>query len=83
MERSINEKTKIPLTWIFTLIGVAGSGLVFVVTAAMWLSKLEAKADGHEKVIAEMKSRGTHQEDILNSIDRRLSRIEGALKIKD
>lgn len=65
-EVKINEKTLIPLSLMITIIG-----------GVYWLSNLNFKANASEKEIEKLNKKIT----VIQSIDTRLSRIEGALNI--
>lgn len=65
-QNKIDEKTLIPIYSI---------GLVVI--CILWLSNIHFKANASEKEIDELKLKMT----VVEKIDRRLARIEGALKI--
>lgn len=89
---AISEKTKVPLGWIFVLIGIFGTLVSVGIPSIIYITGLEAKADIASKLVmekvehAEAKAEevGNINEKILDymqKLDQRLSRIEGRLDI--
>lgn len=75
--KSITEDTRIPLKWVITLLSLSGSGLIVAMSIGIWVSKIEAKTSAQDDKIKAVESKSA----ILESIDRRLSRIEGKMGI--
>ena len=83
----IGEHSSVPLTWVFALVGA-------VAALALYVSRIDGRAEAaHEKatdakvsVDVSIERFSATQETILyhaQSMDRRLSRIEGALNGKE
>lgn len=91
-ELAISEKTKVPLGWIFVIIGVFGTLVSVGIPSIVYITGLEAKADTANKLVmqkveeadAKAYEVGKINEKILDymqKMDQRLSRIEGRLDI--
>lgn len=66
--KAITEKTLIPLSLVMTLIG-----------GVFWLTSIYFEAKAANSSITEIKQKQDSYTETLNSIDKRLSRIEGFL----
>lgn len=88
MSLLIDENAKLPLPWFFGIIGSFASVLVIGITIAVYISRIESKADAANEMILgqkkEMESMSktwenglSDQIQYLRSIDQRLSRMEG------
>lgn len=73
----MNDSTKIPLRWLFAFLTCSGAAILLAVNVGAWIATLSQKADAASAEIVTIKSKI----ETLYSIDKRLSRIENALKI--
>ena len=78
----MNDETKIPIRWLFVLLSASGAGLMLAQTIGAWQSKIEAKIEINDVTTKQLKESGDELNKTLQSIDRRLSRIEGAMGIR-
>lgn len=72
----ITEKSSVALS----LVIAAWAGLV---AAGIWIGAIGSRSEGHEKAIAEIKGEQRETVRIFQSIDRRLSNIEGRMGIRE
>jgi hypothetical protein len=88
-EFKLNENVTMPVAWGIGLIVACSGALVVIVSAALYVARIDgraeaahAKADGNSASIESIS--GNIETILLNtqSMDRRLSRIEGALNQK-
>lgn len=80
--RAITEDTKVPIRWVFILLSMSGSALILAMSVGVWSSKIEAKSVALEDKIKTSEIQSNQSNNLLYSIDRRLSRIEGKLGIQ-
>lgn len=73
--KTIDETTKLPIKLLITLVSI-------IVGLAIWGTRLEAKIDSHETSDDKRVELIEQRMEVIQSIDRRLSRIEGKLNIK-
>lgn len=85
----INEKTKIPLAWFFSFIGVCACVIVTGMSMVFYVSRIESTANNAYSMVKDQKedmkeisvlwSQALKEQNYyLRSIDQRLSRIEGS-----
>lgn len=80
--KAITEDTKVPIRWVFVLLSMSGSALILAMAVGIWSSKIEAKSDALEDKFKSSEIQSNQSNNLLYSIDRRLSRIEGKLGIQ-
>ena len=68
----MDDKTKVPIGWMFLLLSASGTALATSMAAAFWLGKVENRVSANETVTEDATK-------YLRSIDQRLSWIEGRL----
>jgi hypothetical protein len=79
----LDTKTWIPMGWAFVLLSCSGSALIFTGGVALYAGRVEGKAEAASKAVEEIKASANHRDDVLRTIDQRLSHIEGALGVSE
>lgn len=57
------------------------SSLVVFAVALLWIYSIKAQGDSNSRQIATLESQQEKHDEVVQSIDRRLSRIEGAVGV--
>lgn len=80
-EHNVNMEIQsgVSMKWLFTLLSMSGSGIILAVSVGAWVGKVETKAQAAQEKATELKSVQTETLRYMQSIDQRLSRIEGKL----
>lgn len=76
-ETNLLDETRVPLKWVLALLVGATGSLGGFVAIGVWAGSIESKAVGATESVERLEKKV----DVINQIDRRLSRIEGALGI--
>lgn len=76
------EQSRVPIGWIFGLLSAAGGALILSVTVGLYAGRIETKALAASDRAAAAEKEAASATDFMHSIDRRLSRIEGALGVR-
>jgi len=86
----VNDETWVPFKWIYTIVASCIVSLASIVGAVWYVAAIAAKSDVASAQILEIKDKQksyeVERQDLLmylRSIDSRLSRIEGQLKVKE
>lgn len=70
----MDDKTKVPIGWMFLILSASGTALMLAMSMAFWLGKVEIRVSAAEVNASESSQ-------YMRSIDQRLSHIEGALGV--
>jgi hypothetical protein len=78
-EKKLNDKTTVPIGWVFALLSAAGGGLIASVSVVLYFSSINNTAQGAYRIANDAQSTTHEISDKLTQINERLSRIEGAI----
>ena len=82
MNDLLNDETRVPIKWVFILLSASGSALITTTVLVLWFSNVAASAADAKEKNGEQDVKIDKQLELMHSIDKRLSNIEGALHIK-
>ena len=78
----MNDQTKVPIRWVFALLSSSGAALILAMSSIFWLSGVANTAENAKDGSTKNEIKLDKTVEALQSIDRRLANIEGALGVK-
>lgn len=74
-ETNLSDETRVPLKWVLALLAGATGSLGGFVAIGVWAGGVESRANTTEATVTKLEEKV----EVIHQIDKRLSRIEGAL----